>query len=201
MKDQEAINQMYDILSTFEDIEEGKVSGKGKTKSQDIQDTKALLEGYYSVLNDEVQPESQTVSYSTTPIYTGQDYSRPFQLTEEAYMNSKTVKTYSVKFKPTGQVLIDNIMMFESAKALENMLNEGKTLSDIKVLGIISSGLEYTKVVKECFSLAKQRQKVLKESRYDDAKVLDESISEYKGKAQTLKKRVLNFLRESGYIQ
>lgn len=123
-----------------------------------------------------------------------------WSLHESIVQGTKSTKTYSVKSNHSGQVIMDGIMMYEAAFTLVKLLNEGKMITDTKILGIISSGLQYTSVVNEGIKAAKTRNKVLKESRYDEAKDLDIIIAEKKAEAYKLKERVLTFLVNEGYI-
>lgn len=123
-----------------------------------------------------------------------------WSLVENIVPGTKNTKIYSIKSNHSGQEIIDGIMMYEAAFSLTKLLNEGRMLSDAKILGIISSGLQYTAVVNEGISAAKARNKVLKESRYDEAKDLDVIIAEKKAEAYKLKERVLTFLKKEGYI-
>lgn len=141
-------------------------------------------------------PSQQTPIHQSRPYVPGLNWS----IVEESVLGMKSAKMYSIKCNATNQILLSNIMMYESALALRNILNSGKTLTDPKVLGIISSGIQYTTVVREAIKAAKQRQEVLKESRYDKAQELDTVISEHKRKANELRERVLNFLNEEGFI-
>ncbi|AQW88820.1 hypothetical protein pEaSNUABM50_00291 [Erwinia phage pEa_SNUABM_50] len=147
----------------------------------------------------QVQPQQNAYSapvQQSRPYVPGQNWS----IIEESVLGMKSAKVYSIKCNATNQVVMDNIMMYESALALKTILNDGKTLTDPKVLGIISSGIQYTRVITEAINAAKKRQQVLKESRYDKAQELDKEIAEHKSKATELKERVLNFLREEGFI-
>lgn len=123
-----------------------------------------------------------------------------WSLVENKVQGTKNTKTYSVKSNYSGNNIMDNIMMFEAAQTLVNLLNEGKTLTDPKILGIISSGLQFTQVMKEALSASKKRNKVLNESRYDEAKELDVVIAEKKAEALRLRERVMTFLINEGYI-
>lgn len=123
-----------------------------------------------------------------------------WSLVEGIVQGTKSTKTYSIQSNHSGQKIMDGIMMYEAAFALTKLLNEGKMITDTKILGIISSGLQYTSVVNEGIKAAKDRNKVLKESRYDDAKDLDIIIAEKKAEAYKLKERVLTFLKKEGYI-
>ncbi|SOK58567.1 hypothetical protein [Yersinia phage fHe-Yen9-04] len=251
----QGIDLMNDIISAFDDIEEGRPVQKklpdGSTfindfKQINLAETKNLLYslqevtgeygnihqensqyydnggylnestdyddiyGYYNPQEGEtyiqdpsyvrirpVQQNTQSSPVQQTRQYVpGQNWS----IIEESVLGMKSAKVYSIKCNATNQIVLNNIMMFESALALKTILNEGKTLTDPKVLGIISSGIQYTKVVTEAISAAKERQQVLKESRYDKAQELDNIIAEHKRKATELKERVLNFLREEGFI-
>lgn len=254
----QGVDLMSDIMSAFDDIEEGRAVTKttrladGSTFVNDfaqvnLAETKNLLHslndltGEYGNLHQEdaqfydqggfmdestdldsiygryipdegeeyiespIQVRMRQVNPQTTntPV---QPTQRPYQpglhwsIIEESVLGMKNAKTYSVKCNATNQIILDNIMMYESAIALRNLLNAGKTLTDPKVLGIISSGIQYTKVVKEAIEAAKQRQNVLKESRYDKAQELDGVIAEHKRKASDLRTKVLNFLEEEGFI-
>lgn len=121
-------------------------------------------------------------------------------LVEDIVTGTKSTKSYSIQSNHSGQKIMDGIMMYEAAFALTKLLNEGKMITDTKILGIISSGLQYTSVVNEGLKAAKARNKVLKESRYDEAKDLDIIIAEKKAEAYKLKERVLTFLTKEGYI-
>lgn len=123
-----------------------------------------------------------------------------WSLVEGIVSGTKSTKTYSIQSNHSGQKIMDGIMMYEAAFALTKLLNEGRMITDTKILGIISSGLQYTSVVNEGIKAAKDRNKVLKESRYDDAKDLDIIIAEKKAEAYKLKERVLTFLKKEGYI-
>lgn len=120
---------------------------------------------------------------------------------EDPVPGAKSSVIYSIKSYHTHQVILDNIMMKESALALRNLLNEGRTLSDPKMLGLISSGIQYTKVMNTVIDSHQKRATVLRECRYDDAKELDVVIEEQKQKALELKKKVLKFLQDEGYIE
>lgn len=254
------VDLMGDILSAFDDIEEGKPVPKklpdGSTFVNDfaqvnLAETKNLLHGlqeltgeygniqeesfygqeYINVDSDndydsiygyyepqegenfiedpiavrmrQVKPQTQQQqSQPSTPVQQNRPYvpGMNWGIIEESVLGMKNAKTYSIKCLATNQVVLDNIMMYESALALRNLLNAGRTLTDTKVLGIISSGIQYTNVVKEAIKAAKERQNVLKESKYDKAQELDTVIAEHKKKAQDLKARVLNFLKEEGFI-
>lgn len=133
-----------------------------------------------------------------------QQYRTPdknWSLVEEKVQGTKNVMTYSIKSNHSEQVIMNGMMMYEAALTLVNLLNEGRMITDAKVLGIISSGLQYTVVVNETLKAAKKRQKVLNESKYDEAKELDIIIAEKKSEAYKLKERVMNFLKSEGYIK
>lgn len=252
----QGVDLMADIMSAFDDIEEGRAVTKklpdGSTfvddfKQINLAETKNLLHslnevtgeygtllqedaayydqggfmddendfssiyGYYEPQEGEnfiadpqvtmrkvPQPQTQQTAYvqPNRPYVPGMNWS----ITEESVMGMKNAIMYSIKCNATNQVVLNNIMMYESALALRNILNSGKSLTDPKVLGIISSGIQYTNVVQEAIKAAKERQQVLKESRYDKAQELDGVIAEHKNKAKELKQRVLNFLEEEGFL-
>ncbi len=243
---QQGINQMADIMSAFNDIEEGRDVKSGPTQ-HNINETRDLLHslheitGGYGNLHQEGTssyegPMHENIDYDSNdrldsiygtyipdagedyiaepvpvrkPVQQSQSRQQPTQqytpglnwsVIEEDVQGMKNAKMYSIKNNTTSQVIIDNIMMYESALALRNVLNAGKTLTDPKVLGIISSGIQYTAVVKEAITAARQRQKVLKESRYDKAQELDVVIAEHKQKAKDLRDRVMSFLKQEGFV-
>ena len=116
----------------------------------------------------QVKPQKQQQqSQASAPVQQNRPYvpGMNWGIIEESVLGMKNAKTYSIKCLATNQIVLDNIMMYESALALRNLLNAGKTLTDTKVLGIISSGIQYTTVVKEAIKAAKERQSVLKESK------------------------------------
>ena len=247
---------MSDIMSAFNDIEEGKAVTKrlpdGSTFVDNFAEinraeTKNLLyalqevTGEYGNLHEEdakyydqggylaettdfdsiygyYEPQDgenfiADPSYKMRPVETPQTQQRAivqpdrpyvpgmnWTIVEDSVLGMKNAIMYSIKCNATNQVVLNNIMMYESALALRNILNSGKTLTDPKVLGIISSGIQYTTVVQEAIKAAKERQQVLKESRYDKAQELDNVIAEHKNKAKELKQRVLNFLEEEGFL-
>lgn len=123
-----------------------------------------------------------------------------WSLVTEDVKGVKNIKMYSVKSNHSGQVILDGMMMFEAAQTLVNLLNEGRNLSDAKILGIISAGLQYTTVINETIKCMRSRQKVLNESKYAEAEKLDTVIAERKAQAKALKERVLTFLVDEGYI-
>lgn len=252
----QGIDLMSDIMSAFDDIEEGRAVPKklpdGSTfvnnfKEVNIAETKSLLHGlqeltgeYGNLHQEDAQYYDQggfmsettdfdsiygyyepqegenfipDPSYKMRPVQQPQQTQRAFvqpdrpyvpgmnwTIVEESVLGMKNAIMYSIKCNATNQIVLNDIMMYESALALRNILNSGKTLTDPKVLGIISSGIQYTKVVQEAIKAARERQKVLKESRYDKAQELDGVIAEHKKKAKELKDRVLNFLEEEGFL-
>lgn len=247
---------MSDIMSAFDDIEEGRAVTKklpdGSTFVNDFAqinraETKNLLyalqevTGEYGNLHQEdaqyydqggfmaeatdfdsiygyYEPQEgenfiPDPSYKMRPVQTEQTQQRTivqpdrpyvpgmnWTIVEESVLGMKNAIMYSIKCNATNQVVLNNIMMYESALALRNILNSGKSLTDPKILGIISSGIQYTNVVQEAIKAARERQQVLKESRYDKAQELDSVIAEHKNKAKELKQRVLNFLEEEGFL-
>lgn len=140
---------------------------------------------------------SNTSKTSYVPTGTPKD---AWSLVEGIVEGTKSTKTYSIQSNHSGKKIMDGIMMYEAAFTLTKLLNEGWMITDTKILGIISSGLQYTSVVNDGIKAAKDRNKVLKESRYDDAKDLDIIIAEKKAEAYKLKERVLTFLTKEGYI-
>lgn len=121
-------------------------------------------------------------------------------LRESESPEHKKAKVYSVHSSYTGNAIIDGIMMYESAASITNLLNEGKPLSDTKVLGIISSGLLYSSVLKEGLKLAKKRQAALNNKDYQAAMEMDAGIDASKEEANELRESVLKYLKDEGYL-
>lgn len=223
--DQQSVNQMADLLSGLNDIESGathNASGVPYKAGGDIGAMTDILTSlneagmnYGEPVNQVQHAQPHVVQYNS-PYHEHLlghaerlEQSRPspsrpktnWSLVEEKIQGTKSTKVYSVKCNHSSQVIMNNIMMYEAALTLVNLLNEGRMLTDAKVLGIISSGLQYTNVITEALKAAQKRQRVLNESKYDEAKDLDIIIAEKKAEAYKLKERVLNFLKSEGYIK
>ncbi|WEM33356.1 hypothetical protein EJP02_295 [Escherichia phage EJP2] len=192
-------------------------AAQAESAARALNETKNLLEGltdigfeYGNINNPDAEAQSQRApTYSESPstyaqpVYNEpkiQKPSRHWSLVENILQGTKSTKVYSIKCNYSNEVLMDGMLMFESSQTLVNLLNEGRNLSDIKVLGIISSGIQYSTVVMETLRNVKKRQKVLNESQYDVAKDLDVVISEKKNEAKQLRNRVIKFLVDEGYI-
>lgn len=166
---------------------------------QDDWEAAEQLSSHYAQVPGEYVFEEHTSTVQSNHSYQ-QSPKTSWSLVEEAVPGVKTMKMYSIKSNHSGQVIMDGMMMFEAAQTIVNLLNEGRTISDFRVLGIISSGLQYTTVMNEAIKSARKRQAVLKESKYDVAKELDGVIANKKKEAQKLKERVVTFLVDEGYI-
>lgn len=214
---QESFNATRDLLSGLNDI--GLAYGNLLTPENAVPDQISeyqLYENYddfeaqerlnqiygqdpNGVINyDQGKPQTKSVQQTFKPSIGSPKTA--WSLVEEVAPGTKSTKVYSIQSNHSGQKIMDGIMMYEAALTLTNLLNEGRKINDTKMLGIISSGLQYTNVVNEGIKAARERQKVLKESRYDDAKDLDIIIAEKKAEAYKLKERVLTFLQKEGYI-
>lgn len=123
----------------------------------------------------------------------------PWSILSEDVKGLKNVKKYSIQNSYNNQVIIEGIMMQEAAMALLNVLNEGGTLTNPKVLGIISYGIQYTKILEDAIKSLKDRQEVLRESNYARAAELDVQIGEHKKKAQVLKEQISTFITSNGF--
>lgn len=111
----------------------------------------------------------------------------------------KNVKKYSIQSNYNKQNIVEGIMMQEAAIALLKVLNEGGSLSDPKVLGIMSYGIQYTDLLEKALKSVKSRQIVLNESNYSRAMELDKDIAEYKTQAQSLKAKIISFINANGF--
>ena len=172
----------------------------------DWQAGEKLASHYAQVPGEYVFEEHDDSFYNPSPTPITQQYSTPvkpktnWSLVEGTLSGTKNTKVYSVKSNHSGQILMDGMLMFEAAQTIVNLLNEGRNFSDIKILGIISSSIQYSAVVMEALKSVKKRHAVLKESKYDEAQELDTIIAERKKEAQKLKDRVITFLVDEGYI-
>ncbi len=224
--DQKSVDMMTNLLSGLNDIESGNVSASSGAHYNTGGDIGAMTDILTSLneagmnYGEPVQPVHQEHPHVTTynspynEHLMGQSINTPQQsssvstkpktnwsLVEEKVPGTKNTKTYSIKSNHSSQILMNNIMMYEAALTLVNLLNEGRVLTDAKILGIISSGMQFTHVMNEALNAAKKRQQVLNESKYDEAKDLDVLIAEKKAEAFKLKERVMNFLKSEGYIK
>lgn len=123
-----------------------------------------------------------------------------WRLLEEDAFGYKSAKIYQIQNIHDGSIILDNIMMYESAVALLRLLHEGRSLSSPKVLGIISSGLQYSVVLEGAIKKMKERKVVLNNKEYGRAQELDVEIEEYQTKAETLKTSVIQFLKNEGFM-
>lgn len=123
----------------------------------------------------------------------------PWTMVSEDVKGLKNAKKYSIQNAYNKQNIIEGIMMREAATAILNVLNEGGTISDTKVLGIISYGIQYTKILESALKSVKTRQYVLSESNYSRAAELDTEIANYRTQAQSLKEKVMGFISTNGF--
>lgn len=220
--DQKSVNQMADLLSGLNDIEAGathSATGVPYKSGGDIGVMTDILTSlneagmsygepvhphvvaYDSPYNEHLNGNTMASPQPAPPPRAPAKPKTNWSLVEEKVQGTKSTKVYSVKCNHSSQIIMNNIMMYEAAQTIVNLLNEGRMLTDAKILGIISSGLQFTNVMSEALKAAQKRQRVLNESKYDEAKDLDIVIAEKKAEAYKLKERVLNFLKSEGYIK
>ncbi|AUS02605.1 hypothetical protein NVP2275O_024 [Vibrio phage 2.275.O._10N.286.54.E11] len=120
-----------------------------------------------------------------------------YQVIKEAYKGSK-MSVHVIKNVRTGSVVADNLVLKESATALCNLLNEGVPITNVKFVGILSMGLQYSQIFEGTFTKIQKRQQVLKECNYDAAKQMDTDINKGKLEADTLKTDLVLFLMKAG---
>lgn len=123
-----------------------------------------------------------------------------FEVKHEPVNGLKSLTNYSVVVKETSQPIISNIYLKECAYVVADFLNNGKTLSDVKILGILGSAIQYTNIMTEAYNISRKRQSVLRESKYDLAKEYDVELKELAENANVIKEKVLKFLKEQGYV-
>lgn len=154
------------------------------------------------ILNEIKQKEVQAVHQAqalkpqNTPV---SNPSLPWTLIAEDVTGLKNVKTFSIRSSYNKQVIVDSIMMQEAAISVLNVLNNGGKLTDPKVLGIISYGISYTKLLEKAMKSLHERKLVLKESNYTKAAELDVSISDYKLQAKELRNVILKFISDNNF--
>ncbi|WNA16021.1 hypothetical protein XaC1_378 [Xanthomonas phage XaC1] len=160
------------------------------------------LEGSY---NEYELPQQEPIFSDYTPMPQHREY-QPQVVLKEAWKmigtevpGMKNVKKYSIQSNYNQQNIVEGIMMQEAAIALLKVLNEGGSLSDPKVLGIMSYGIQYTDLLEKALKSVKSRQIVLNESNYSRAMELDKDIAEYKTQAQSLKAKIISFINANGF--
>lgn len=122
-----------------------------------------------------------------------------FKILEQNLGDLKSIINYSVVIAETNQVIISNIYLKECAIVVRDFLNAGKPISDVKVLGIISTAIQYTTLINEVRRVSSSRQQVLREMDYESAKKYDIKLSELHEQALQIKERSIKFLTENGY--
>lgn len=147
--------------------------------------------------NDYIEDKAQVVSRKVSQDYSGKEW----VMKEGKHEKYNTIKVYSICSAFSGKPVLQDIMMYESAATILNLMNSGKVLSDPKVLGIIASGIEYGTVLREGISYAEKRGAALQKKDYQSAMQIDEDIERTKAKAGTLKESVLKYLKDEGYIE
>lgn len=128
------------------------------------------------------------------PVLNGPEWT----IVREAYGNTKALHTYTVQHSLTGSPIMSNIVMRESAAAVLSMLNDGHTFEDPKLLGVISTGVQYTRLIESMLSKMRTRQRVLRESNYQAAADCDTSITKSKADAAKMKSDLLEYLTKHG---
>lgn len=117
-----------------------------------------------------------------------------WEVVAEQYNGSKSLSVYTIQDSATKKAILSNILMRESAYSIRNLLNEGKTFDSPQILGIVSSGIQYTKEVKKVFENLKQRGACLRESNYTAAASLDGKIQKNKDTATTIRNELVSYL-------
>ena len=117
-----------------------------------------------------------------------------WEVVSEQYNGSKSLNNYTIRDSATKKAILSNILMKECAYSIANLINSGKTFDSPQVLGIISSGIQYTKEVKKVFEHLKQRGACLRESNYAGAASLDSKIQKNKDTATTIRNELVSYL-------
>lgn len=112
----------------------------------------------------------------------------------EGFDGVKSVNRYSIQNNATHSNIVKDVTLKESAFAVCNMLNDGNPINDPRVIGILSSGMQYTAIVESLVKTLKQKRRVIRESNYDAAKQCDIVMEEKKSKAQDIKTDLVTYL-------
>lgn len=132
------------------------------------------------------QPQVQTNNYIQAE--------NEWMIVSEQFQGVKSVQKHTIKSNVTGKAIISDIALKESARAICNMLNQGVSINDTRVLGILSSGMRYTNLIESMVSTLRTKKQVVKESNYDKAKECDSKLVEQKAEAQTIKNDVVDYM-------
>lgn len=173
----EEINEMKKLM--LDDIEETPVS--------------VLAEAYSKVPNhtpyDAMQPYD--VDYNPIPVVnTFTDHTA--KVTSRIAPHSKSINLYDVVMG--GKQIVTGIWMAECAKAIAKLLNEGCAINDERLFTILSSCVVYDKVFTKLKSKYAERASVLRECRYDDAKVIDSEVTKLKTEAEQMRQKTIAYL-------
>lgn len=195
---------MGNIMASLDDavnLYDGSIAKKyASTPVYESADTPALPlnaseEDIYTLLSRDLQNQNNApidtpaLSRTTTPTYSGDEY---VVLTDS--FKGANIKTYSIQNAHTKSIVASDLALKESANALSNMLNTGTPITDVKFLGILSMGIQYTQLFEDTFSKIKKRQDVLKECNYSAAQQMDSDILAGKEKANSIKHDLVMFL-------
>ena len=138
------------------------------------------------------QYENSNISYTTDV----PSYKKPhleYSVISENYKGTK-ISSFSIKNNYSSNIIADGIMLKECAFALCNMLNSKITLTNSTFVGVLSMGLQYSRLFESTASKIQKRQIVLKECNYEAAKEMDSSIKEGKEQADDIKTNMIRYL-------
>lgn len=173
----EEINEMKKFM--INDIEETPVS--------------VLAEAYSKVPKnttyDPMQPYE--VDYNPVPVVNA-FHDNTAKVTSRIAPQSKSINLYDVAMG--GKQIVTGIWMAESAKAIANLLNEGCAINDERLFTILSSCVVYDKVFTKLKSKYTERARVLRECRYDDAKVIDSEVTKLKAEAEQMRQKTIAYM-------
>lgn len=144
----------------------------------------------YEVNYDIGDPVSATTSFSTP------SYSSKASVSKKLAPNSRSIYVYDVSMG--SKPMVTGVWMAECANAIANLLNEGCPINDERLFTIISSCVVYNKAFTSLKEKYAERAKVLKECRYDEAKVIDGAVAKLKTDAEQMRARTISYMDRHG---
>lgn len=128
--------------------------------------------------------------------YSAPAYSSKATVTKKLAPNSRSIYMYDVIMG--GKPMVTGVWMAESANAIANLLNEGCAINDERLFTIISSCVVYNKAFTTLKEKYTERAKVLRECRYDEAKVIDATVAKLKQDAENMRAKTISYMDRQG---
>lgn len=143
------------------------------------------LDAYYKH-EDNGFGQIDTGSYfHQTPVH-----SEKWTLTESKFSGIKDQMQYGIVFSPTGDEIMEGILLKEAAIGLCKLLNEGHKINDQKVLFLLGEGLQYSRLLEHSMKI----KKTLNEG------ASSERVSSNMRQAKVIRTKVRDFLFDNNLI-